>query len=438
MPILPKTKLGAQGERLALPLVTLAILFAAQVWAVDQMKTQEFFVGDTSNGGAVSTATNQTFNLYIGDNITGISNAVKSAYFSISGVYTNSGNPTLQLQINSNASSTKTFTFPAVSNPTPFHIFYPDSAGIINPVSGGSYSYTLNITPANMTIYGLGSKLVATNQFTPPACPDGQPTNEKVKTLEYLVMSTSSAVSAQVDSPFSVYIGDNIVNVTSSMKSDYFLISGLYTGGAGSIQFQLNSANSQTFTLPAVSGPTPFEILYPDSTGVINPTTPGSYSYTLSTIPSGVTIYGLAAKAQLTFRYKPASCSNGYPISGDLVSPEFDTTATSSASPAYNSIKWTGNLGGPSQDQGNVRFQFAASASSSGPFNFIGGPPCPIGDWFSAATTTLPNAPVELNCPANYNNLRYFEYKIRVCSNDCSASGNYTPTVTGVIVNWSP
>lgn len=134
-----------------------------------------------------------------------------------------------------------------------------------------------------------------------------------------------------------------------------------------------------------------------------------------------------------THKYKPATCG-GMPILGDLVSAGFDSTAASGA--GYNSVLWKGTLG--TGGTGRVRFQFAASDSSTGPWNYIGGATCAGGDWFDSGA---PDTSVELKgstCQTEWNNKRYFRYKIRICSNDCSSAGTYTPTVNDVIVNWAP
>ena len=125
------------------------------------------------------------------------------------------------------------------------------------------------------------------------------------------------------------------------------------------------------------------------------------------------------------------------PVSGTLTSSVFDTTASSSTV-GYNSIMWKGALGGAGFNEGKVRFQLAASNSSTGPWNFYGGATCGSLDFFD---TTGPNNPVELkgsSCYSNWNNKRYFKYKVQVCSNDCVVSGANTPTVDNIIVSWSP
>jgi hypothetical protein len=120
------------------------------------------------------------------------------------------------------------------------------------------------------------------------------------------------------------------------------------------------------------------------------------------------------------------------PITGDLTSLVFDT-ASSSDGPAYNSIMWQGALA--PGNKGHVRFQLAASATSSGPWNFIGGTTCSSGDWFDPGA---PDTPAEIGCYSYFNNLRYFKYKIQLCSDDCIVQSTSSPRVDDVIINWSP
>lgn len=124
--------------------------------------------------------------------------------------------------------------------------------------------------------------------------------------------------------------------------------------------------------------------------------------------------------------------SAGVPAKGTLTSSVFDTTANST-SIGYNSIMWKGTAG-----TGKVRFQLAASSSATGPWNYYGGSTCGALDWFD---TTGPDSPVELkgtSCVSNWNNKRYFRYKVQVCSaSDCTSQGATSPVVNSIIVNWS-
>jgi hypothetical protein len=397
-------------------------------WAADNIKTTEFYIYDSAT--ALSSPVNQDFSVYIGDNISAVTNPVKSAYFKISGTYTGAG--TLNFQLNSGNS--QTFTLPSVgATPTYFELFYADTSSIINPSSAGTYSYNFALTPTGVTIYSAAVKLNLTYQYAPAACAEG--VGQKAKTTEFYVYDSNVALSSPVNHDFSVYIGDNISTVVDPVKSAYFKISGTYTG-AGTLNFQLNSGNSQTFTLPSVGAtPTYFELLYADTSSIINPSSAGTYSYNFALTPSGVTIYGASVALDLTHQYIPPSCS-GMPPTGELTSVIFDTTQSGTWKPAYNSIMWEGTSG-----TGKVRFQLATSDNTSGPWNFFGssddGVTCNSSAWYDP---TGPDLPAEITCAsANHNNQRYYRYKIQLCSNtDCLTSGTVSPEVDDVIVNWAP
>ncbi len=407
------------------------VLVVPVVFAADQMKSMEHIVGSSS--AQLSTQLDQSFSLYIGDNLAGVTTPLKSSYFTVSGVYT--GNGTLGLELNSDAATLQTFTLPNVgTTPTPFQLYYQDTTGKINVTSAGQYAYTLNAIPSGVTISGFGAVLDTTHRYVPTSCDDGPSTNEKIKTTEHFVAAFPAQISTNQDAPFSIYIGDNISGVTSPMKSAYFTVTGVYTG-SGTLGLQLSSdaATLATFTLPN-TGATPrsFTLLYSDTSGKINPTSAGTYTYTFNVIPSGVTLSGFGATGATTYRYKPPTCGSGLPATGDLTSAVSESTAAADG-PAYNSIFWKGTRPGVSK----VRFQLAASDSSGGPWSFIGGVTCTSGDWYD---TTGPDTPVELTCSAaNHDNKRYFRYKIQLCSSaDCATPGSDTPLVDEVIVNWSP
>jgi hypothetical protein len=275
-------------------------------------------------------------------------------------------------------------------------------------------------------ILGLG--IVAQMSYTAFAA-------DQMRTTETLVADSASAVSTNQSYPFTLYIGDNLTGISNPVKSLQFITSGVYTG-SGSITFMIDGdgATSRTYTLPnAGSTPTYFELKYKDTTNKINPSSAGSYDYTLNFNPSGVTVYGLNIMMEETHRYKPPTCG-GMPVLGDLTSAVFDSTNVGSGA-GYNSVLWKGSLG--TGGTGKVRFQFAASTASTGPWNYYGGATCGSQDWFEST----PDNPIELkgtSCFPAWNNKRYFRYKIRICSDDCVSAGTYTPTVDDVIVNWSP
>ena len=133
-----------------------------------------------------------------------------------------------------------------------------------------------------------------------------------------------------------------------------------------------------------------------------------------------------------------AAATVALPVSGTLTSSVFDTTANST-SVGYNSIMWKGTLG-----TGKVSFQLAASNTPTpGSWSYYGGGTCGALAWFD---TLGPNIPIELKgiglnaatCRTAWNNMRYFRYKVKICSNnDCATPGTVSPVIDDVIVNWS-
>lgn len=109
--------------------------------------------------------------------------------------------------------------------------------------------------------------------------------------------------------------------------------------------------------------------------------------------------------------------------SGLLESSTFDTGITGGVQ--INSVLWQGI-----QPPGtSVRFQFAVSSSSGGPWNFKG----PDGT-SSSYYVTDPGVskPVDY---ALHNNVHYFRYRIELISDLAQTA---SPHVQDIIVNWSP
>lgn len=109
---------------------------------------------------------------------------------------------------------------------------------------------------------------------------------------------------------------------------------------------------------------------------------------------------------------------------GTLDSSTFDTNVNAGAQ--LNSVMWRGNLPVGT----SVKFQFATSNSSSGPWTFIG----------TDGTSNTYYAPsgqgVQLKLDYSlHNNYRYFRYRVSLFSN---TSSTISPRVDDIIVNWSP
>jgi hypothetical protein len=106
----------------------------------------------------------------------------------------------------------------------------------------------------------------------------------------------------------------------------------------------------------------------------------------------------------------------------------FNTGDTSGAQ--LNSFIWQGST--PSNS--SVRFQFAVSNASRGPWNFEG-PDGTINTYFSGNA----GVPVSFLSTAQgyalFNGYQYFRYRVTLFAD---LADLYTPTVTQVSVNWSP
>jgi len=122
--------------------------------------------------------------------------------------------------------------------------------------------------------------------------------------------------------------------------------------------------------------------------------------------------------------YKVKTGFTSTSTSGSLVSSVFDTWAIGGS--AMNTIMWQGT-----QPSGtSVKFQIASSNSADGTWDYKG----PGGSETTYYSPVDKGIPAQINL-ANHNNKRYFRYKIFLYSD---ASGTNSPTVTDVIINWSP
>src|SRR5262249_26184539 len=118
----------------------------------------------------------------------------------------------------------------------------------------------------------------------------------------------------------------------------------------------------------------------------------------------------------------------GYAQQGTLDSATFDTGVTSGA--VLNSIVWQGTT--PSNS--SVGFQLAVSNSSSGPWTYKG----PSG---SKSLYFTVNAGAKFQLSQNgtgyslFSGYRYYRYRVTLFSDPTQT---FTPTVSGITVNWSP
>ncbi len=122
--------------------------------------------------------------------------------------------------------------------------------------------------------------------------------------------------------------------------------------------------------------------------------------------------------------YKVKTGFRSTSTSGSLISSVFDTWAIGGS--AMNTIMWQGT-----QPSGtSVKFQIASSNSAAGTWNYKG----PDGSETTYYFPANAGIPAQINL-AHHNNHRYFRYKIFLYSD---TSQTNSPTVTDVIINWSP
>ena len=122
---------------------------------------------------------------------------------------------------------------------------------------------------------------------------------------------------------------------------------------------------------------------------------------------------------------------------GDVYSSVFDTGVVGGAK--FNSVNFIATGVGTTSTAPGILFQLAISTSSAGPWNFVGS---------GGSTSTFYTAAYDQSSPLrirgsnyfvsfdnNYNNARYFRYRIRLKSNKPQTA---SPVVYDVVVNWSP
>lgn len=128
---------------------------------------------------------------------------------------------------------------------------------------------------------------------------------------------------------------------------------------------------------------------------------------------------GFATSSSIQYALTPSLTLNGTTTSGWLESTTYDTQVTGGA--ALHNVQWQGTL--PSGT--TVKFQFAGSATSTGPWSYVGSD----GTNSTYFTPSAPNVSVKIT---NMNNYRYFRYKVFLTPD----SGN-VPTVDDIYINWT-
>ncbi|TSC78585.1 MAG: hypothetical protein G01um101433_146 [Parcubacteria group bacterium Gr01-1014_33] len=285
-------------------------------------------------------------------------------------------------------------------------------------------------------------------------------TNTKIKTLTFFSLQNQTIIASggSVTSDFSVFVGEQspvvknayieVEGVTKQAASQTITIDSIQQG-TGS----LPTPRVRTFAIDSSGKDNPFTILYRgDETtgndlaaylaGII--TSPGPYTFTIKVDVSGAGVSLLGARLALLYQFTQ-SAGGAFPATGTVISPTFNTYAVNGAT--FNSILWKG-----AKPTGtNVRLQLATSncpngetnppVCSTGTWNYVGGATCLANDYYTPPPDdgTHADAATPLMCYNEFNNKRYFRYKVILCSSsNCTDAGNSTPQVDDVIVNWSP
>lgn len=425
---------------LVLAMGTVPVLLAS---AQTQQKTVEYFLGQDNqirNSGDW-VCFNFTINLPETPTLT-------AAIMEITGIaYDSSGNHVVsvavdQNQISCGVSPTAAPTDYTVLGSTKakkfkiIHDAYAGGSGSLTDITAASTDYKYNLYVRGTAVGGKYSIDAASLKLTYQFSASGSvflKTNQFFVGVEAGQTPSGTAISKN----FSVSIGES----NPVVKSVFIEVTGNIRGSGAANTMEVSvvkqgnpaSYTSYPIDLSATSSTSQFRLLYPVSSSVfLDADYPGTQNYTFYYRLTGSVTYLMAAKLIVTYRYGVS----GLPISGNLTSTVFDTSLvtgdyTISAGAAYNSLMWSGNLGG--SPGGKVRLQLATSDSPTGPWTYYGST-CLSGSYYQLA----PNTPVEIGCPTVHNNKRYFRYKITLCSNDCVTAGSFNPQVTDVYVNWSP
>ena len=269
-------------------------------------------------------------------------------------------------------------------------------------------------------------------------------TKQSSKTIKFFIFQSPTVLVSptSTSTDFSIFIGEQ----SPIVKDAYIEIRGVTQISASQqITADIKERDSgsfpterqKQFTLDSSGKPNYFKFFYASgATSTLTSffddviTGPGTYNFTSKIDISGADISLLQARMVITYQFTPPSAGTGtYYASTEIVSPVFETNAANGVQ--YNWITVFG-----SKPVGtNIKAQLATSNSSSTGFTFKGGSDCSQTSYY----VLTPTESTEIKCFSDHNNKRYFQYKIILCSStDCSTTGNATPQINDVIVNWSP
>jgi hypothetical protein len=273
-----------------------------------------------------------------------------------------------------------------------------------SPTYGLALYYARNITETSSLVItangasSLGSQMLSASAFeytgvAPSSTVDNY--SSHVDTSGSAVSLTSQSVSGQTS--FELYFGGATIGSSATLSPG--------SGWGNSTALTNNSTLQALYTEDM------------DSTSTI--TAAATWSSSASTTYAA--IMGVFKSPSLV----------GYMASGTLDSETFDTRVTTGVQ--LNSVTWQGVA--PSSTA--VGVQFAVSNSSSGPWNFKG-PDGTSNTYF----TGNPGASIPIIATDSgtsgytlFNGYRYFRYRVILFA---STGFAYSPTVSGITVNWSP
>lgn len=260
-------------------------------------------------------------------------------------------------------------------------------------------------------------------------------TGFKMKTSKFFIFQETSDLASQavLEKSFSVFVGEQ----SPVVKSAFIEIRGISGSGASSQsidskikqQGDADYSNLITFTFSVPNTAQHFKIRY-DVTSFMNSriTASGTYNfvhYVKNNGPAALSV--VQSRLILTYQFTPPG--GGYRASGYVISSTFDTTATDGSAP--NTIMWLGEPD-PLSAGMHVKFQFATSNSSEGPWTYVG-PDDTVNTYYEPSAQGVP-VKIKLSSGLHYNK-RYFKYKVIL---NPSADSQQTPKIQDIILNWSP
>ncbi|MEN9558703.1 MAG: hypothetical protein RL141_1072 [Candidatus Parcubacteria bacterium] len=408
------------------------VCFSHGAVAGEELKTLTFFVGQST---AAVSSVSWPVTFYVGDTV---STSTHSAFIVLNGVSPASGSLTLDLSLDGgNGTCPLSRTIDTTGRNNAFTLLYDVNACIA--MSGaGSYTRTLNVTVTGGSVDALSAALALTYQHAVSATLGDTAMKTLLFSMEEGTQPTTIAAGGSATWGLPFYVGDEL----TSLQGAYVEINGMSVAAASAtldVSLQGGSGSCPLSRVIDTTGTGNAWTLLYDVAPCLDVPSKGSYDRSLLFTATGADVTIATAKLVLTYEFTPPA--SGYPISAVLISPTFDTAAVNGSS--FNWIMWKGSL-----NSGRIRLRLATSHCANGATdapgctsgswgsgsNFVG-PDCTTATFFEQTDTALATP---VGCEAQHHNKRYFRYQATLCSDDCVNAGANTPSVSDVIVNWSP